>query len=180
MKQLYTAITRCSKRLFFVETGDSDAGKAFVRWLTAENELAMKQVVDDLQESVKSPDEWNSTGVQYAIYAEGQKDDKVLFWLEKALYCFQQANDKKLQDKIMIHRESVEFREQWEDKEPGVDLSEEELETEVRRHLQKLTEEGLLFEARLFCEVLLPKLDKFTSRNLRSRLYPFLPDVDLL
>jgi len=62
LKQLYTAITRCQSRLFFVEIGNlSDSGEAFVR-VSKNKELLVQQTVEETENIVKTPDEWASTG----------------------------------------------------------------------------------------------------------------------
>ena len=72
LKQLYTAITRCSKRLFFVETEDSDSGREFVRELTKKRDepLLVKQDVADTELIIKTQDEWNAIGVERAFNGE--------------------------------------------------------------------------------------------------------------
>lgn len=105
LKQLYTAITRCSRRFFFVETGFSDAGQAFARWLASEKKLVVKQDIIDVKEDRrKTADEWNSTGLQYAMNADSFIDDvtRAQFWLEKAVNCFKQGKDKELVSFIRI------------------------------------------------------------------------------
>lgn len=62
LKLLYTGITRCSRRLFFVETKSSIGGNAFFRWLTKTKKLAENQNAT-LMSTAMTPDEWRSTGV---------------------------------------------------------------------------------------------------------------------
>jgi len=72
LKQLYTAITRCSKRLFFVEQSESEAGTEFVRELTRRRDepLLVQQSVADAEGIIKTRDEWNALGVDRATLAE--------------------------------------------------------------------------------------------------------------
>lgn len=103
MKLLYTAITRCRHRLFFVETQSSSAGEAFVRWILG-TKLAEKQDIADLTVRLKSPDEWKSLGVEYALNAESQETaDDAKAWFERAEVCFQRGGDKKLASRARAH-----------------------------------------------------------------------------
>jgi hypothetical protein len=179
LKQLYTAVTRCSRRLFFVETATSDAGQAFVRFLCAEKKLAVKQEVEDVQESVKAVDEWATTGVQYATNAEASETDEIsLYWLEKALYCFQQGKVKDLERKCQVHLESIRLRMEYAKETWSNVEDDDDLERSAAQHLTKLATEGLLREASEFFKVILPPLSNFSRQALASRLLPLLPEPD--
>lgn len=75
LKLLYTAITRTSRRLFFVETKPSIAGRAFFRWLVMTKGLAEYQDASKM-ETALTPDEWRCFGVDMAVNAE-ENDDPV-------------------------------------------------------------------------------------------------------
>jgi hypothetical protein len=116
LKHLYTAITRCSRRLFVAETGPSDSSDAFVRWATDRKDgpVAVKQDASNVEKMIKTRDEWIATGITYAMNAEST-DEKATYWLEKALDCFEIGEDTNLQDKARAHRSCVQFREKLED-----------------------------------------------------------------
>lgn len=99
LKLLYTAITRCRHRLFFVETKYSDVGDAYSRWVMG-TKLTEKQDVADLTLTLKSPDEWRSLGVEYAMNAEEQETaTDAEAWFKRAANCFSHANDSNLSAK---------------------------------------------------------------------------------
>ena len=115
LKLLYTAITRCSKRLFFAETGTSIAGSAFVKWATfvkkeqngslrAAKGLAVKQVVDDVEKMVKTLDEWRSSGVDFAMEAELATDDAgtARKWLLRAIHDFEKVRNRRPSTRIKL------------------------------------------------------------------------------
>lgn len=179
LKQLYTAITRCSRRLFFVETSTSDAGQAFVRFLCAEKKLAIKQEVEDVQQSVKAVDEWATTGVQYATNAEASETDEIsLYWLEKALFCFQQGKVKDLERKCEVHIESIRFRMEYAKGTRSKMEDGDDVERSAAQHLTKLATEGLLREASEYFKVVLSLLPDYGRKALISRLLPLLPEPD--
>lgn len=178
LKQLYTAITRCSKRLFFVETEPSDAGQAFARFLCSEKKLAIKENLVDVQEIIRTTDEWSTTGVQYGSNAETAEDaNRFLFWLDKALYCFQQAKDKDLERKVQVHRSSIALRTKLETSD-NQEQDEGRLELEIAQQFKKLGEEGLLMEARRLYDVAVNHLSDFCRSALQQRLFPLLPELD--
>lgn len=99
LKLLYTAITRCRHRLFFVETKPSDVGDSYSRWVMG-TKLTEKQDIADLTLTLKSPDEWRSLGVEYAINAEEQETAlEAEAWFKRAANCFRRANDTWLSAK---------------------------------------------------------------------------------
>jgi hypothetical protein len=67
LKQLYTAITRCCKRMMFAETGRSVAFDAFLKWAkirrTEELRLVDEQKVAKVDQIVLTRDEWNKKGM---------------------------------------------------------------------------------------------------------------------
>jgi superfamily I DNA/RNA helicase len=67
LKQLYTAITRCMKRMMFAETGRSVAFDAFIKWAkirrTEELRLVDEQKVAKVDQIVLTRDEWNKKGM---------------------------------------------------------------------------------------------------------------------
>jgi hypothetical protein len=120
LKLLYTAITRCRHRLFFVETNFSDAGDAYSRWVMGTN-LAEKQDIADLTLTLKSTDEWRTLGIEYAMHAEEQETaTEAEAWFKRAANCFSHANDEDLSAKtdaqtIFRARASKVFESRWDE-----------------------------------------------------------------
>jgi len=118
LKLLYTAITRCRHRLFFVETKYTDVGDAYSRWVMG-TKLTEKQDVADLTLTLKSPDEWRSLGVEYAMNAEEQETaTEAEAWFKRAANCFSHANDGGLSAKTKAQssvrtRASQVFDSEW-------------------------------------------------------------------
>jgi hypothetical protein len=190
LKQLYTAITRCSKRLFVAETGPSDSCDAFMRWCTERKDgpsIAVKQDVSNIDKMKKTHDEWVSTGITYAMKAE-ETDEKALYWLEKAMDCFELGEDSSLQGKVEAHRSCVHFREKLEEYrgkvaessvESVVDSSvQSELEMEGVEILEQIIQQGLTVEAARVCDLLVPLLGTYSRESLQRRLLQRLPRLD--
>jgi hypothetical protein len=185
LKLLYTAITRCSGRLFIAETGSSIAGQAFVRWATSrkkcgDDALAVKQDVQDVKKMVRTPDEWRSNGVDFAMVAEGMHDDleDAQRWLDKAIYCFGQVDDTELARKARTNRASMQFREELEGLLGNPDLDSAKMELDAAEMLERLLAEHLALEARKVLDMLLPLLDESSSAILRQKLLARLPAPD--
>jgi hypothetical protein len=182
LKQLYTAITRCSKRLFVAETGTSDSCDAFMRWCTDRKDdlpaIAVKQDASNVEKMKKTHDEWISTGITYAIKAE-ETDETAMYWLEKALDCFELGEDTSLQDKAKAHRSCLQFREELENRGEVVDSSvQSNLEMEGVRILEQIIKEGLTLEAARVCDLLVPLLGTYSRESLKRRLVSRLPRLD--
>ena len=178
LKQLYTAITRCSRRLFIAETRPSDAGNALVRWLRSQ-QLAGRQDVENVEKMILTSDEWCTTGITYASEAENESDlERVRFWLEKASNCFEQAEDEVLINKAKVHLESVTLREELEAMRAAASATTATLSGPpqgARMVLLKLIREGLLDEASKVCRLLLPtyedgRLRDWLKRRIQDRI----------
>jgi hypothetical protein len=167
---LYTAVTRCTNHLFFAETARSESGQAFFRRLTEQLKLATKQSVDDVEKMEKSADEWRTLGVQYAMYAEAERDPT--FWMTKAIFCFKQSDDTALVAKAELHLESITFR---SNEDLAIGLSEEAFVARVAGLFMRLFDEGLMVEARRVYDRVLPLFDDFIRSNLQNRLEVSLP-----
>jgi hypothetical protein len=192
LKQLYTAVTRCSKRLFVAETGPSDSCDAFMRWCTERKDglpsIAVKQDASNVKKMTKTHDEWVSTGITYAMKAE-ETDEKAIFWLEKAMDCFELGEDPSLQDKIEAHRSCVHFREKLEEYRSKVvdssvgsvvdSLVQSELEMEGVEILEQIIQQGLTVEAARVCDLLVPLLGTYSRESLKRRLVPRLPRLGI-
>jgi ATP-dependent exoDNAse (exonuclease V) beta subunit len=116
LKLLYTAITRCSKRLFFAETKRSGAGEAFRKWCTIERNdkriaLAVEQSVDDVERLKKTADEWVASGVQMGSEAEVSNDlEQSQFWLKQAVFDFRKGNNAELEKRAVAHLSAIELQ----------------------------------------------------------------------
>jgi hypothetical protein len=177
LKQLYTAITRCSCNFYFAETGISDSGQAFARLLVKEKELVCRRDHVDVEQIIKTPDQWASLGLNYAINAE-DSPDRVMFWLPKAVYCFQRAGNgyEELVQKANVHKESAEFREEYRSfSKADLDEDLESFEKTSATHLLELVKENLLVEASILCEFVLPFLADYERESLKKRFVSMLP-----
>ena len=118
LKLLYTAITRCRHRLFFVETHQSSVAESFSRWILG-TDLTEKQDVADLSLELKSADEYRSLGVEYALNAESQETaEEAESWFNRASMCFKHANDEHLVGKVRAHamirkKAALTFDKEW-------------------------------------------------------------------
>jgi len=181
LKQLYTAVTRCIRRLYFAETEPSDAGAAFVRWCTDKAEpIAIKQDVTNVEKMKKTHDEWVSTGIDYAMNAERTNEiERATFWLEKALGCFELGEDVALARKAEAHLSSVHFRSKLDEHEGTVmdDAERSEIEQEGVEVLEATLQESLKEEAMKVCGFLLPFLDSYARKSLEERLVSRLPTI---
>jgi hypothetical protein len=177
LKQLYTAITRCSHRLFFAETRPSLAGQNFVKWVT-KRDLVVKQNVAALKGVVKTAYEWRSTGIEYAMNAETFDSlDNAVFWLSKALECFERGEAQELETRARLHLKSFTFRKEIE---KGVDQDDtDELLKKSAELLEHLIESGLRREAAKVCHSLqnLQVLDDYILSRFREMIR-FLPEPD--
>jgi hypothetical protein len=145
MKLLYTAITRCAKRLFFVETQKSVAGDAFIRWLT-QQQLAESQDATKV-ERVLTPDEWRSSGVDYATNAESSDSpSQSIEWIERSIRCFDRVDEASLGRKAKMHLDSLRLRATLENMAPS-ERMDEEMQAEVVKLATACAEGGLVPEA---------------------------------
>ena len=190
LKLLYTAITRCSKRLFFIETKPSVAGNAFVKYVTVSG-LAVPQQVDAVDKTIKTADEWRSSGVDYGSEAESSEDaERARKWMLRAIRDFDKGGDTNNKRKAEVHLSSIDLRIELESKYqnllfPGCSHSKKSVNPELdlieRKSsmvLAKLIDERLLQEARKLCTVCFPLLPGFSRRQLMRKVgvLDFLPD----
>ena len=177
LKLLYTAITRCMHRLFFAETKSSIAGDAFVRWLTTCSTtttsprntllaLGTRCSLNDVEKMQQTPDDWRSAGFDNAIMAEADLD-AAAGWMEKAIYCFQQAEDIELASKARVYKSSVQCRASLLRKNRS---DEEEVESDVAQLVKSLLVEHLVGEAVLLCRAALPFLPPYSQEQVTEQL----------
>jgi hypothetical protein len=130
LKLLYTGITRCIERLFFVETASSITGDTTVRWLTTSSvkksrpgieerggrscgeALATKNSISNVESMSMTADQFLSEGFNNAEMAESAELDLELAhrFLDKSIWCFEQAGHPELAAKARTHRQSIKFR----------------------------------------------------------------------
>jgi hypothetical protein len=184
IKLLYTGVTRCIQRLFFVETAASVSGDAFVRWVTtttvyrtndSREALAVRSSVDSVERMTRTPDEWRSAGVDNAIMAESADDGaEAESWLDKALFCFQQVADVELARKARAHRASARLRSKLSSYAFGEAC--DDLEMEASHVAEGLLSENLLLETRQLLHAVLPYLSEYSNEQLQQRLLSRLPE----
>jgi hypothetical protein len=195
LKRLYTGVTRCIEQLFFVETKETVAGNAFVRWLTTtstarnkksredgseKGKLATKNKVVDVENQVMTKDEALKSGMQMAAAAEARgrndpsasKED-----MDQAIYYFELADDMRYEKKAKVHQESIGLKSNLppmpsrsEQKDVTLNHEFKDIEAEAARIVEKLVKEGLLLEARDLCMCMLPYLSNLTQERLRANL----------
>lgn len=192
LKLLYTGVTRCIEQLFFAETAASIGGNTFhLRYLTktstiksnrlgkeTENRanLATLNKVGDVQTMTLTSDEWLSSGIESAEAAEVADDPEVAeSLLEKAIYCFQQANDHELARMARAHRASIRFKLAL----PPMSTQKvveagnrdfREFEVTAAKLVENLLTESLLTEAKDLCSSVLPYLPVQSQERLSKDL----------
>lgn len=129
LKLMYTGVTRCIERLFFVETSSSIAGDTAVRWLTTstvtkkdgrddskhgmwQQTLATRNNCADIEAMAMTADEFLAEGFNNAEMSETAEIDlqQAHTALDRAIWCFEQANNLELAAKARAHRLGIQFR----------------------------------------------------------------------
>lgn len=167
LKLLYTAITRCSRRLFFLATKPSIAGNAFFRWLTTTKGLAENQDASKM-ETAMTPDEWRCHGVDMAVNAEENDENpgKALEWLDRGIHAFEQVgNEGALLRKARAHRSSLVLRVELDENFEAFEATDEK-EQEVADAAYTCSREGMMPELYKLIDAALPKLNKITQDAL--------------
>ncbi len=171
LKLLYTGITRCIERLFFVETSASIAGDAVVRWLTTtsvrkdasaagryegrlfEEALATRNNITNIESMSMTSDEFISEGLNNAEIAESAELEleQAHSAIDRSIWCFEQAGNHELAAKARVHRQAIDFRldlvsphQRWRLSDDVSDHS--VIEMKGAQIIESLTSEGLLFE----------------------------------
>ena len=197
LKLLYTGVTRCIQQLFFAETTGSIAGDAFVRWITTktisrnkkksntekEIPLATRSNLGDVQVMALTNDEWISSGIENAETAEDCENNDLSSaesLLDKAIYCFQQANEVELARKARSHRSSIQFRlklppvpvrsEGNQDRDRDVKNDFTAFEVEAAGIVENLVRENLLNEAKGLCESISPYMSDYARKQLQVNI----------
>ena len=188
LKLLYTAVTRCIERLFFAETKSTVSGDAFVRWMTTNSVKGSNPVVKrnkdggqaiatlnnikDIENMTMTQDEWLASGISNAEAAEAEESsnhEHAQSLMDKAIYCFEQANNDSFARKARTQLASFRFRHKVLVGEAFGHKS--EMEMEAAQLMEKLLRENLLLEARgLGKDVQVYLQEIYTSSDFLGRM----------
>lgn len=153
LKLLYTGITRSIEKLFFVETSSSTAGKATIRWLTkkdpaGQGSVATQNNVDDIEAMSMTADEFVGEGINNAELSQSVDDaDEAFLLLERAVWCFEQADNTNLAAKARMQQSSVLFCQELQTLRQQDDVQNDTLiEMKACNIMESLCREGLFFE----------------------------------
>ena len=184
LKLLYTGVTRCIEKLFFVETRSSTAGDATMRWLTKKEShggiaFATRNNINDVEAMIMTSDEFVSEGINNAELAQTGEDlSQAQLLLERAIWCFEQSENIELASKARIHSSSVQFRAELQ---PPYDEKNTNdcalLEMRAAQLMESLAKEGFLFETVNIFSSVEPFLSDYTKEELGKR---FIRKVHLL
>lgn len=181
LKLLYTGITRCIERLFFVETSVSIAGDAVVRWLTTTSlkkagdstteVLATRNNVTNVESMSMTADEFLGEGFNNAEMAESAELEleQAHNALDRSIWCFEQAGSHELAAKARTHRQSIQFRlDLVQQQQLGTDDSTAQLVIEMKgaQMMESLQAEGLLIELLNLFYSMKPFISVFVSEEL--------------
>ena len=181
LKQLYTAVTRCCKRLIFAETGDSVAFDAFKKWAYVCREKDTRLIdsinLSNVEANVMTMEQWTKNGLKFAIAAESSANlGDSLKNLTRALKNFREADDKESMRKAEVHMKSIQLRDQL-----TLDNIEGNLQSYVDTILA-LLRCGLLLEASKLCHAVKDLMGherfEYTQEQLTTRLLNLLPGLD--
>lgn len=177
LKLLYTGVTRCIEKLFFVETHSTTAGDATMRWLTTKNPssgaYATRNNIDDIEVMSMTADEFVSDGINNAELAQSSVDlDQAQLLLERAIWCFEQASNDELAAKGRIHCSCIQFRAEFlspYDEKSETDRAVSVLESRAAKMMASLIKEGFYFEVLNLYTAISPHLSTYTRDELERR-----------
>jgi len=175
LKLLYTGVTRCIEKLFFVETKSSTAGDASMRWLTKQvsgrASYATRNSINDVEAMSMTSDEFISEGINNAELAQAAMDlDQSQMLLERSIWCFEQTDIIELAAKARIHYSSVLFRLEIQvpyDEKSSNDLA--VIEMRAAQLMESLTKEGLFFEVLNIFSSVTAFLSEYAKEELEKR-----------
>ncbi|KAL7575583.1 hypothetical protein ACA910_020154 [Epithemia clementina (nom. ined.)] len=182
LKQFYTAVTRCCKRLLFVETCDSMAFDAFKKWayIRRERETRLIDLVNitNVEGNVMTVEQWTKNGLKFAIYAEDSSNLEVAKRnLKRAMENFREGDDQEALQRADTHFRSIELREQLNSE----DIKGKNIQPYVDAILS-LMQCGLLLEASKLCHAVVDRMGsesmEYAREQLSTRLLGLLPDLD--
>ena len=183
LKLLYTGVTRCIEKLFFVETKSSTAGDATMRWLTKKGfdraTFATRNNINDVEAMSLTSDEFVSDGISNAELASSVEElDQAQLLLERSIWCFEQTDNIELAAKARIHSSSIQFR---LDLHPPYDEKKANdcslIEMRSAQLMESLTKEGFLFEVENIFLSVKPFLSEYTREEMEKH---FIRKVRLL
>lgn len=178
LKLLYTAITRCSKRLFFAETSKSVAGDAFKKWCTVmEKPLAVVQTVTNVERLKKTADEWAASGIHFGMEADNSEDlDQAEMWLTQAGFDFQKANSNELVERSEAQLISVRFQKDIRTKIHGSKspLGHED-EEKAANIISSLLKNSLVDQALMLMNLILPHVPEYNKARLLKEVATHIP-----
>jgi len=147
LKLLYTAITRCCHRLFFVETAASAAWPAFDRWLTGQGVAERCAATTDVDAALRTADEWRALGMDMALDKIVNDGDAVFDrrpnLMPNALKCFRNAGDGVLAKKAEVHIQAAKVYPEL----VGAPVIGAKFHLRLCAVLEELVRENLLYEA---------------------------------
>ena len=176
LKLLYTGVTRCIEKLFFVETKSSTAGDATMRWLTKKEShngatFATRNNINDVEAMSLTSDEFVSEGINNAELAQTAEElDQAQLLLERSIWCFEQSENIELAAKARIHSSSVLFRAELQppyDEKNANDSA--VIEMRAAQLMESLAKEGFLFEAVNIFSSVSPFLSEYAKEELEKR-----------
>ena len=175
LKLLYTGVTRCIEKLFFVETKSSIAGDASIRWLTKKvsdrSSYATRNNINDVEAMSMTSDEFISEGINNAELAQAADElSEAQLLLDKSIWCFEQTDVIELAAKARIHYSSILFR--MEIEMSNEHKNENELvviQMRAAQLIDSLTKEGLLFEVLNIILSVTPFLSEYAKEELEKR-----------
>ena len=192
LKLLYTGVTRCIDRLFFVETSGSIAGDACVRWLTTTSIQRQKSLshtlslatldnkIGEIEGEAMTKDDWISSGIENAEAAEDCQKANLASaesLLEKAVYCFQQAGEENLARKARAHRAGIQFKSKLLSQNLVIQNESNEMEeslltmeVEAAAIVEDLMKENLFMEAEDICCCIMPYLPQYAKKQLEVQI----------
>lgn len=173
LKLLYTGVTRCIEQLFFVETESSTAGDATSRWLMEKDSaFATRNSIENIEAMTMTSDEFVSEGINNAELAQSVELDQAQLLLERAIWCFEQADNKmELAAKARIHHSSLSLR--LELQPPYDEMNENDsvvIEMRAAHLMESLAKEGLLFELTNTFASLEPFLSDYTKEEVKKNI----------
>jgi uncharacterized membrane protein YgcG len=180
LKLLYTAISRCSNRMYFVETVESEAGAAWKKWLLAKALATCAAEEDyDIADGNETDRErryhHKSRGLELAAVAtDGAEDGESSDLFEQAAASFHAAGESKLEERVRIQAESYRSN------------TAEWTADQLVQHVTELVQRQLPVEAVLLCDSWAEEmalsadegLDISLARALSGRLRSFCDTCD--
>ncbi len=175
LKLLYTGVTRCIEKLFFVESKSSTAGDATVRWLTKKvvpdrASYATRNNIHDVEAMSMTSDEFVSEGINNAELAQAVDVGQAQLLLERSIWCFEQTDIIELAVKARIHYSSILFQQELQPPYDEKNANDHKvIEMRAAKLIESLTKEGLFFEVLNIFSSVAPFLSEYAKEELEKR-----------